>query len=253
MRVRLLGVPRCRFWSLRHWCCLLLGITSQLSCFPPCPLSALLRSLCTPANTRLITPLSIGPRFTPKGREVLSSLCCLSISFPHIGLYNLLSILFFSLQANLKPWRLYVLDIVVTCCTLIKLSMLDVPVFTLKPVCFGVLFITHSFMEVHSRHVWKCAWAHRMTGTLAPAQMFVLVVKSRIGEKLAAYLSQRCEGYCFKDSRVLLFLFFLFYHWGKKDTTPNLFINRLICFILCLFSKEHSFIKTQLPFLWGGG
>lgn len=159
MRVRLLGVPRCRFWSLRHWCCLLLGITSQLPCFPPCPLSALLRSLCTPANTRLITPLSIGPRFTPKGREVLSSLCCLSISFPYIGLYNLLSILFFSLQANLKPWRLYVLDIVVTCCALIKLSMLDVPVFTLKLVCFVVLFITHSFMEVHSRHVWKCAWA----------------------------------------------------------------------------------------------
>lgn len=51
-----------------------------------------------------------------------------------------------------------------------------------------------------------------MTGMLAPAQMFVLVVKSRIGKKLAAYLSQRCEGYCFKDSRVLLFLFFLFYH-----------------------------------------
>lgn len=124
---------------------------------PPCPLSALLRSLCTPANTRLITPLSIGPRFTPKDQEVLSSLCCLSISFSHIGLYNLLSILFFSLQANLKPWRSYVLDIVVTCCTLIKLRMLDVPVFTLKLVCFGVLFITHGFMKEHSRHVWKCA------------------------------------------------------------------------------------------------
>lgn len=213
------------------WCCLLLGITSQLSCFPPCPLSALLRSLCTPANTRLITPLSIGPRFTPKGREVLSSLCCLSISFPHIGLYNLLSILFFFTSSQLET--LAFIRVRYSCDLLypFRAQHAGCARFTLKLVCFGVLFITHSFMEVHSRHVWKCAWAHRMTGMLAPAQTFVLVVKSRIGEKLAAYLLQHCEGYCFKDSRALLFLFFLFYHWGKKDTTPNLFINKLICFL----------------------
>lgn len=34
---------------------------------PPCPLSALLRSLCTPANTSLITALSIGPSLLTKG------------------------------------------------------------------------------------------------------------------------------------------------------------------------------------------
>lgn len=50
--------------------------------FPLCPPSAPLRSLCTPANTRLITLLSIGSRFTPKGKEVLSSLSLFCHSFP---------------------------------------------------------------------------------------------------------------------------------------------------------------------------
>lgn len=62
--------------------------------FPLCPPSALLWSLCTPANTRLITPLLIGPRFTPKGKEVLFSLSLFCHSFPLLyPFYNLLSFL----------------------------------------------------------------------------------------------------------------------------------------------------------------
>lgn len=62
--------------------------------FPLCPPSALLRSLCTPANTRLITALSIDPRFTPKGKEVLSSLSLFCHSFPLLHpFHNLLSFL----------------------------------------------------------------------------------------------------------------------------------------------------------------
>lgn len=50
--------------------------------FPLRPPSALLRSLCTPANTSLITLLSIGPHCTPKGKEVLSSLSLFCHPFP---------------------------------------------------------------------------------------------------------------------------------------------------------------------------
>lgn len=54
------------------------------SLYPPhlCPSLSPPRSLCTPANTRLITAPSIGPRLAPKGTQVLSSLSLLCQSLP---------------------------------------------------------------------------------------------------------------------------------------------------------------------------
>ena len=147
----------------------------------PCPLFALLQSLCTPANTRLITPLSIGPRFAPKGRGVLSSPCCLSISSPHIGLYSLLSFLsFFCFPLQTLAFRRVSYSRVLL--YPYQDRMLWCACYTLKPVWFGMLFIIHVLVEVDKRQVWKCAQEHCMRATLAPAQMFVLVVKSRIRE-----------------------------------------------------------------------
>lgn len=87
----LIGVLRCWFWCLQHWCCLLLGIRSWLppspSTFPP----FCLKSLCTPANTTLITVLSICLCCTPKGKEVLSFPSPFCHPFPSIPFYNLLS------------------------------------------------------------------------------------------------------------------------------------------------------------------
>lgn len=94
---------------------------------PPCPLSALLRSLCTPANTRLITPLSIGPRSAPKGQEVLSSPCCLSISAPSYRPLRsvVMSFFFFCLKCTSNLRFLDALTEVGTCCTLIKPAYFD--------------------------------------------------------------------------------------------------------------------------------
>lgn len=82
--------------------------------FPLYPPSALLQSLCTPANTRLITPLSIGPCCTLKGKEVLFSLFLFCHPFPlFIPFYNLLSFPFalsppLTSYTQLFPfWQLY--------------------------------------------------------------------------------------------------------------------------------------------------
>lgn len=94
----LIGVLRCWFWCLQL-CVVCCWESDSGFLLPP---SAPLQSLCTAANTTLITLLSIGPFFTLKGKEVLSSffppLCHFFLSYTLF--YNLLLFLCYMPTSN---------------------------------------------------------------------------------------------------------------------------------------------------------
>lgn len=110
----LIGVLRCWFWCLQQWCYLLLGIRFWASPPPLRPPSALLRSLCTPANTRLITPLSIGPSCTLKGKEVLSSPSLFCHPFPLLYPFIICSLFSVPFLLHQHPTWCYFLSICVS-------------------------------------------------------------------------------------------------------------------------------------------